>query len=157
MMLSGTVGLVLAAPAAASGSLPPVCTSLAPSQGYNIGGDAVTVSGQNFTGTTAVTFGASGTASFTVISDTQVNVITPVAGASSANRNVTVTNAVGTSPATALCMFAYVAAPAGDVEIHNVSGYALTLVQAQINTLAMGLALVVGCTVVFGVAQVFRG
>jgi hypothetical protein len=55
---------------------PPTITEIAPSSGGTGGFDAVTITGTDFTGATAVTFGGSPVDSFTVQSDTEITVVT---------------------------------------------------------------------------------
>jgi large repetitive protein len=82
----------------------PSVSSLSPSSGPPSGGTTVTITGQNFSGTTAVNFGSTPAKSFTVMSD---NVITAVAPASSASTvDVTVKNP-GQSPTTAADRFTF--------------------------------------------------
>ena len=57
----------------------PQVTALSPANGPAIGGTVVTITGLNFTGTTAVTFGALPAASFSVDSDTQITATSPAA------------------------------------------------------------------------------
>jgi hypothetical protein len=73
----------------------PAITSVSPDRGPLTGGAAVTISGTGFTGTTEVTFG-SAAASYTVVSDTQIDAVTP---AGSGTVSVTVTTAGGTGTA----------------------------------------------------------
>lgn len=74
--------------------LPPSIASITPSNGPAFGGTTVIISGANFTGTSAVKFGALAASSFTVNSDSEISAISP-AGAGMVG--VTVTTAVGTS------------------------------------------------------------
>ncbi|MFI6151535.1 PxKF domain-containing protein [Kitasatospora sp. NPDC051170] len=76
----------------------PVVTGLAPAQGPLAGGTTVTVTGGNFTGATAVSFGGTPAAAFTVDSDTQITATAPAASAVGAV-GVTVTTPAGTSGA----------------------------------------------------------
>ena len=55
----------------------PVITSIEPSSGPVAGGTTVTITGRNFTGATAVHFGANPAASFTADSDTQITAVSP--------------------------------------------------------------------------------
>lgn len=64
------------------------------------GGESIVVTGQHFTGTTAVTFGGTNAADFTVISDTQIAINTPAKTAGSVN--LVITNATGASSPFAL-------------------------------------------------------
>lgn len=52
------------------GTAKPVLTSLSPNSGRTAGGTTVTITGNNFTGTTGVTIGGVAVTSFTVVSDT---------------------------------------------------------------------------------------
>jgi YD repeat-containing protein len=54
---------------------PPLVASFSTSQSY--AGLAITITGVNFTGATAVLFGTTSTTNFTVLSDTQISVIVP--------------------------------------------------------------------------------
>jgi hypothetical protein len=56
---------------------PPTATAIQPSAGRHTGGRTVTIFGQGFTGTTSVVFGGVAAQSFTVLSDTQVQAVTP--------------------------------------------------------------------------------
>ena len=55
----------------------PVVEAVSPTRGPTTGGTAVTVSGRNFTGATAVSFGSTGAASFTVKSPTSIIAVSP--------------------------------------------------------------------------------
>nr|WP_223243502.1 YncE family protein [Streptomyces sp. CBMA123] len=57
--------------------LPPVATGLAPDHGLTTGGTTVTLTGSHLYGTTAVTFGTTPAASFTVVNDTTVTAVAP--------------------------------------------------------------------------------
>ncbi|WP_395369183.1 beta strand repeat-containing protein [Streptomyces tubercidicus] len=74
----------------------PVLTSLTPSHGADVGGDAIVLSGSNLTFTDAVTFGGV-PASFSAISDTQVVATSP--GGAPGTVNVVVQTPAGTSNA----------------------------------------------------------
>lgn len=50
---------------------------VSPNQGSTGGGDAVTLTGSHFTGTTAVRYGSRQATSFTVVSDATTDTITP--------------------------------------------------------------------------------
>ncbi|WP_324199149.1 IPT/TIG domain-containing protein [Nocardia amamiensis] len=73
----------------------PTLTSVVPNSGPVAGGNTVTLTGTGFTGASAVKFGATPAASFTVISGTQITAVVPAGTAGQAT--VTVTTAGGTS------------------------------------------------------------
>jgi hypothetical protein len=83
--------------------LTPYITAFSPTKGGN--GTPVTITGANFSGTTAVRFGGSQALTYTVDSDTQ---ITATAG-SGATGNITVTTSLGTANSSA--SFTYFSAP----------------------------------------------
>ncbi|HEV7886020.1 MAG TPA: IPT/TIG domain-containing protein [Acidimicrobiales bacterium] len=56
---------------------PAVVNAVTPNQGTRLGGEAVTLTGQRFTGATAVKFGGTPAASFTVVNDTKITAVTP--------------------------------------------------------------------------------
>ncbi len=87
---------------------PPTVTGVTPSSGPASGGTAVTVTGTNFTGVTAVRFGGAA-ASFVVNSATSLSATTPIGTAGTVD--VTVTTAAGTSAISAADRFTYVSAP----------------------------------------------
>ncbi|WP_412465751.1 MBG domain-containing protein [Pedobacter sp. KLB.chiD] len=86
----------------------PTVTALSPTSGPTGGGTSVTITGTNFSGATAVTFGSTAATSFTVNSATQ---ITATAPAGTGTVNVLVTTSGGTSATSASNQFTYVAAP----------------------------------------------
>ena len=86
------------------GTPPPTVSGLAPNTGGSSGGTAVTVSGTNFTGATAVAFGANPATSFTVNNATT---ITATAPAGSGSVDVQVTTPQGTSATSANDQFTY--------------------------------------------------
>lgn len=55
----------------------PVVTNVSPNTGPYAGGTSVTITGTNFTGATAVSFGGIPAASFTVVNDTTITATTP--------------------------------------------------------------------------------
>jgi large repetitive protein len=57
----------------------PVVTGISPASGPLSGGTSVTITGSNFTGATAVSFGGTAAASFTVSSDTSITAVIPAA------------------------------------------------------------------------------
>ncbi|AYV46331.1 hypothetical protein CFHF_15635 [Caulobacter flavus] len=110
-------GLVAIAVATAGGSTssnftyvaPPTVTSISPTAGPTTGGTTVIITGTNFSGATAVTFGGTAATGFTVDSATQ---ITATAPAGSGTVDVRVTTVGGTSATSAADQFTYVPAPA---------------------------------------------
>ncbi|NCU11270.1 MAG: autotransporter domain-containing protein, partial [Sphingomonadaceae bacterium] len=85
----------------------PAVTALSPASGPEAGGTAVTITGTNFTGTSAVTFGAAAAPSFTVNSATSITATSP---AGTGTVNVRVTTGGGTSATAAANQFTYAAA-----------------------------------------------
>ncbi len=88
-----------------SGSSAPSVTAISPASGPTTGGTSVTISGANFTGVTAVKFGASNAASFTVNSATQITATSPSGAAGAVD--ITVTTSAGTSTTGAADQFTY--------------------------------------------------
>lgn len=86
----------------------PAVTGLTPDHGPAVGGTTVTITGTDFSGATAVRFGASPATSFVVVSATTITAVTP---AGSGTVPVTVVTPMGTSLAGPACQYAY-AAPA---------------------------------------------
>lgn len=82
---------------------PPTITTVVPSSGLTAGGTTVVLTGTNFTGATAVTFGGVAASSFTVDSATQITATTPAHAAGAVD--VAVTTPGGT--ATAAGAFTY--------------------------------------------------
>jgi hypothetical protein len=82
---------------AASTPPPPLVTDVEPRGGPAAGGTSVTITGTDFTGATAVRFGAASAASFTVSSATSISAVPP---AGTGSVDVTVTTPGGTSAAT---------------------------------------------------------
>jgi alpha-tubulin suppressor-like RCC1 family protein len=100
---TGTVDVTVSTPEGASQasaadkftfSNVPTVTSLSPGSGEESGGTAVTITGTNFTGTTAVKFGSASAESFKVQSPTSIVAVSP-AGEGSAD--IAVTTPEGTS------------------------------------------------------------
>ena len=85
---------------------PPTVTGVSPASGPTAGGTRVTVTGTDFTGATAVRFGASA-ASFTVTSPTSITATAPVNAAGT--YDVTVTTPSGTSATLAADQYTYIA------------------------------------------------
>ncbi|WP_432159195.1 IPT/TIG domain-containing protein [Streptomyces sp. bgisy153] len=101
----------------------PVVGTVSPSDGPTSGGTSVTITGNGFTGTTAVRFGGTNAASYTVNSATQITAVTP-AGAPGATA-VTVTTPGGTSALSPHGYFFYAAPPvltSGDPGLGPASG-----------------------------------
>ena len=86
-----------------------VVSAVNPGQGPTIGGTPMTITGQGFTGTTAVLFGNTPRRSFTVLSDSQIAVTSPPGAAGLVD--ITVITAGGTSAKSSADQFSYVAAP----------------------------------------------
>jgi len=100
---AGTVNVTVTTPAGTSPTVPadrftyvppPIIKKLSPKAGPAAGATAVTITGSNFDGATAVSFGAHSAAEFTVNSQTSITAVSP-AGAEAVN--VTVTTPGGTS------------------------------------------------------------
>jgi subtilisin family serine protease len=86
----------------------PSVTSISPNNGPAAGGTPMTITGNNFTGATAVRFGATAATSFTVNSATLITATSP---AGSGTVDVTVTNSGGTSATSSADQFTFLAAP----------------------------------------------
>ncbi len=84
----------------------PVVTSLSPSTGPTTGGTSVIITGSNFTGATAVTFGGVAATSFTVNSDIQITATSPPGAAGAVH--VQVTTPGGPSATSASDQFTYI-------------------------------------------------
>jgi hypothetical protein len=82
----------------------PIVTSISPVRGGPAGGTSVAVTGQNFTGATAVAFGSTAATSFTVSSATLITATSP---AGIGTVDVTVTTPSGTSPTSPADQFIY--------------------------------------------------
>jgi IPT/TIG domain-containing protein/regulator of chromosome condensation (RCC1) repeat-containing protein len=87
---------------------PPAVTKVEPSHGSPAGGTSVTISGEVFSGATAVKFGSTNAASFTVNSETSVTAVSP---AGTGTVDATVTNTWGTSATSAADQFSYAEPP----------------------------------------------
>ncbi|MGX0962453.1 hypothetical protein AB7M63_002902 [Bradyrhizobium japonicum] len=87
----------------------PSVTSISPTGGPLAGGTIVTITGANLSGATAVTFGATAAAGFTVNSATQITATSP---AGTGTVDVRVTTVGGTSASSAADQFSYAATPA---------------------------------------------
>ena len=91
----------------------PQVGSISPPAGSTLGGTSVAITGINFTGATAVTFGTVPATSFNVISDTQMTATSPAQAAGSVD--VTVTGPNGTSATSLADLFVYEDPPAPTV------------------------------------------
>jgi phospholipase C len=80
-----------------SSGQPPSVKALSPPEGPSTGGTTVTVSGANFTGVTAVTFGSTPATSFTVSSKTEILAVTPAEPAGIVRLAVTTPNGTSAS------------------------------------------------------------
>ena len=100
LLLPAIAGLVSAASV-------PLITGLSPTSGPVSGGTVVTISGQNFTGTTGVLFGDQPGTGITIIDDTRLTVITPASPAGTVPVSVTNPAGTGSSPDPST-MFRYV-------------------------------------------------
>ncbi|KAF1056971.1 MAG: hypothetical protein GAK34_00041 [Delftia tsuruhatensis] len=85
----------------------PTVTSISPTSGPQAGGTTVVLTGTNFSGATAVTFGATAATGFTVNSATQITATAPAGSAGTVDVRVTTTG--GTSATGAADQFTYVA------------------------------------------------
>ncbi|WP_273793303.1 autotransporter domain-containing protein [Brucella anthropi] len=97
-------GYGVGAPSTATGTIlnddaaPPSISSISPNSGPDSGGTPVVITGTNLTGATAVTFGGTAAASFTVDSSTTISAVTPPGTAGAVD--VTVTTPDGTDTET---------------------------------------------------------
>ena len=110
---SGTVDVTVTAVGGTSATSPadqftyipqPAVTAISPNSGSPSGGTAVTITGANFTGATAVRFGSNAATSVTVNSITKITATSP---AGTGTVDVTVTAAGGTSPTGSADQFTY--------------------------------------------------
>ncbi len=83
----------------------PTIVSVSPNGGPPAGGTAVTITGTNFTGATAVNFGGTAAASFTVVNSTSITTTSPAGN--NGTVDVTVTSSNGTSATSATDHFTY--------------------------------------------------
>jgi hypothetical protein len=87
---------------------PPSVTSISPNTGPGQGGTAVTITGTNLTGATAIAFGPNEATGYTINSSTSIIASAP---AGTGTVSVQVTTLGGTSATSAADQYAYVAAP----------------------------------------------
>jgi hypothetical protein len=91
----------------------PAVTAVSPNTGSSAGGQTVTLTGTNFSGATAVTFGGTAATSFTINSDTSVTATAPAHSAAVVDIQVTTNN--GTSSTGSADQFTYLSTPAPTV------------------------------------------
>ncbi|MBX9644570.1 MAG: autotransporter domain-containing protein [Novosphingobium sp.] len=101
----------------------PTVTSLSPSTGPEAGGTSVAITGTNFSGATAVSFGATPAASFTINSATSITATSPAGGGSV---NVRVTTPSGASATGAGSLFTYAAAAVAPAITQNPANATVT-------------------------------
>jgi hypothetical protein len=89
----------------------PTVTGVTPNSGTVNGGDSVTITGTNFNGVNAVTFGGTPAASYTMNSATSITAVSPAAG-SIGFVDITVATPVGTSATGSADQFTYLAGAA---------------------------------------------
>jgi hypothetical protein len=87
----------------------PRLTGISTASGPTAGGTSITITGTGFTGVTAVGFGSTAAASFTVSSGTSISAVSPAVPAGTVD--VTVNNAGGSSATSAADQFAFIAPP----------------------------------------------
>jgi hypothetical protein len=75
----------------------PTITAVSPATGPTTGGTSVTITGANFTGASAVSFGGTAASAFTVNSATSITATTPARAAGAADVSVTTPDGTGTS------------------------------------------------------------
>ena len=102
----------------ASAATIPIVTSSTPTAGPATGGTAVTITGSGFTSSTAVYFGTSTAASFTVASNTT---IFATSSAGTGVVDMTVVNASGTSATSSGDRFTYIPVGAGPAAVNLLS------------------------------------
>jgi alpha-tubulin suppressor-like RCC1 family protein len=112
--LMGTVDVTVTTPGGTSAmsasdqytyTLPPTVTKVKPTTGFTGGGTAVTVTGTNLSGTSAVRFGGANASSFKVLSSTSLTAVSPAEAAGPVD--VTVTTAGGTSASSTADRFSF--------------------------------------------------
>jgi hypothetical protein len=110
---TGAVAVTVTTPAGTSALSPadlftygPTVTKVEPNHGSPGGGTTVTITGTGFTGATAVNFGSTGAASFTVNSETSITAVSPRVK-KGGTVDVTVTTPAGTSRTSAADQFTF--------------------------------------------------
>ncbi len=83
----------------------PTVSAVSPTDGITLGGASVTITGSDFYGVSAVTFGTLAATSFTVDSPTKITAVTPAEAAGAVD--VTVTGPSGTSATSTADQFSY--------------------------------------------------
>jgi 6-phosphogluconolactonase (cycloisomerase 2 family) len=121
------MSMALATPALAVE--PPTVTQVQPNSGNPSGGTTVTITGTKFTGVTAVRFGSTNAASFTVNTEASITAVSPVG---TGTVDVTVTTMIGgPSPTSPADLFSYIPAPTVTSVVPNsgpaVGGTSLTI------------------------------
>jgi hypothetical protein len=90
---------------------PPTVTGVVPNSGPTTGGTSVTISGTGFTCVTAVNFGGTPAATFTVVNSTTITATSPPG---TGTVDVTVTTCNGTSPTSPADQFTFIASGANN-------------------------------------------
>ncbi|SOZ21551.1 hypothetical protein CBM2623_A150027 [Cupriavidus taiwanensis] len=146
---------------------PPTVTAVTPSSGPTSGGTAVTVTGTNFVGVTAVRFGGTA-ASFVVNGATSLTATAPARPAGTVD--ITVTTAGGTSATSAADQFTFVSGPpvansvsatvaygsAGNAITLNLTGAAATSVAVG-SSPAHGTAIASGTSITYTPTSSYAG
>jgi hypothetical protein len=99
----------------------PAVTGVIPNTGTTAGGTSVTITGTNFTGATAVTFGGTAATNVVVVNDTQITATSPAHAAGAVD--VTVTTSGGTSATSTNDKFTYTAGPGPSTVQFSASNY----------------------------------
>jgi hypothetical protein len=113
---SGTVHITVTTPGGTSATssadqftyIPvPVISSIDPKYGSTKGRTKITLTGSGFTNATSVAFGSQTTSNFTVVSDTEITVVSPAVGKDEPVVHITVTTPGGTSATSSDDQFTY--------------------------------------------------
>ncbi|WP_280465242.1 IPT/TIG domain-containing protein [Nocardia brasiliensis] len=91
----GVPALLAAMDFAQTASVPTIASYIPAGNLAAAGGESIVLSGQHFTGVTAVTFGGTAATDYTLVNDTTLAIVTPAKTAGS--HNLVVTNATGPS------------------------------------------------------------